>query len=147
MSSKMNQGNVVYWGGAGSYYLNSKVDAEQVATYLWNNFLGGHSSSSPLRPAVLDGIDFDFEGGTSQHWDDLAKYLSGYSKQGKVYLTTASQCICPDAWVGGAIKTRLFDHIWVQYYKPRQFTPGNAGNLEDAWKQWTLDTPPPPRFS
>lgn len=28
-------------GGAGSYYLTSKEDAGQVATYLWNNFLGG----------------------------------------------------------------------------------------------------------
>ncbi|KAG8384007.1 hypothetical protein BUALT_Bualt04G0073200 [Buddleja alternifolia] len=48
-------------GGAGSYYLNSVDDARQVATYLWNNFLGGKSSSRPLGGAVLDGIDFDIE--------------------------------------------------------------------------------------
>ncbi|KAG6785340.1 hypothetical protein POTOM_011070 [Populus tomentosa] len=70
-------------GGAGSFYLTSKEDAKQVATYLWNNFLGGHSSSRPLGPAVLDGIDFDIEGGTNQHCDDLARFLSAYSKQGK----------------------------------------------------------------
>ncbi|KAL6291595.1 hypothetical protein ACE6H2_009105 [Prunus campanulata] len=35
-------------GGAGSYSLTSADDARQVATYLWNNFLGGHSSSRPL---------------------------------------------------------------------------------------------------
>ena len=62
-------------GGAGSYYLTSSEDARQVATYLWNNFLGGKSSSRPLGAAVLDGIDFDIEGGTNQHWDDLARYL------------------------------------------------------------------------
>ncbi|KAI4364712.1 hypothetical protein MLD38_020767 [Melastoma candidum] len=28
-------------GGVGSYSLASKDDARQVATYLWNNFLGG----------------------------------------------------------------------------------------------------------
>ncbi|CBI40449.3 unnamed protein product, partial [Vitis vinifera] len=104
-------------GGAGSYYLTSKEDAGQVATYLWNNFLGGQSSSRPLGPAVLDGIDFDIEGGTNEHWDDLATFLSGFSKKGKkVYLTAAPQCPFPDAWVGGALKTGLFDYVWVQFY-------------------------------
>ncbi|MBA0825182.1 hypothetical protein Goarm_021786 [Gossypium armourianum] len=95
-------------GGAGSYNLTSAEDARQVATYLWNNFLGGISSSRPLGDAVLDGVDFDIEGGTNQHWDDLAKYLSGYGKRGKkVYLTAAPQCPSPDAWVGGALKTNI----------------------------------------
>ncbi|XVE50273.1 hypothetical protein DITRI_Ditri01bG0149000 [Diplodiscus trichospermus] len=99
-------------GGEGSYYLNSSTDARQVATYLWNNFLGGQSSSRPLGDAVLNGIDFDIEGGTNQHWDDLARYLSRYSKSGKkVYLTAAPQCPFPDAWVGGALKTGLFDYF------------------------------------
>ncbi|XWS46163.1 hypothetical protein CRYUN_Cryun14cG0040200 [Craigia yunnanensis] len=131
-------------GGAGSYYLTSAEDARQVATYLWNNFLGGTSSSRPLGDAVLDGIDFDIEGGTNQHWDDLARYLSGYSKLGKkVYLAAAPQCPFPDAWVGGALKTGLFDYVWVQFYNnpPCQYTSGNIGNLEDAWKQWTTDIP------
>ncbi|PRQ52509.1 putative chitinase [Rosa chinensis] len=50
-------------GAAGSYSLASSDNARQVATYLWNNFLGGHSSSRPLGDAVLDGVDFDIEGG------------------------------------------------------------------------------------
>ncbi|KAF8412174.1 hypothetical protein HHK36_000133 [Tetracentron sinense] len=131
-------------GGAGSYYLTSVADARQVATYLWNNFLGGQSSSRPFGAAVLDGIDFDIEGGTNQHWDDLARYLSGYSKRGKkVYLTAAPQCPFPDAWVGGALKTGLFDYVWVQFYNnpPCQFTAGNVGNLEDSWKQWISAIP------
>ncbi|KAL7259058.1 hypothetical protein ACSBR1_005042 [Camellia fascicularis] len=131
-------------GGAGSYSLASSEDARQVATYLWNNFLGGQSSTRPLGAAVLDGIDFDIEGGTSQHWDELARYLAGYSKQGKkVYLTAAPQCPFPDAWVGGALKTGLFDYVWVQFYNnpPCQYTSGSIGNLEDAWKQWTSAIP------
>ncbi|KAK6918301.1 hypothetical protein RJ641_016723 [Dillenia turbinata] len=72
----------------------------------------GHSSSGPLGDAVLDGTDFDIEGGNGMHWDDLARYLSGYSKRGKkVYLATAPQCPFPDAYVG------------------------------DAWKQWTSAIP------
>jgi len=130
-------------GGAGSYYLTSKEDAKQVATYLWNNFLGGNSSSRPLGPAVLDGIDFDIEGGTNQHWDDLARFLSAYSKQGKkVHLTAAPQCPFPDAWVGNALQTGLFDYVWVQFYNnpPCQFS-GDIANLEDAWKQWISSIP------
>ncbi|XXG44136.1 hypothetical protein AAC387_Pa01g4012 [Persea americana] len=131
-------------GGAGSYYLASDDDARQVATYLWNNFLGGQSSSRPLGDAILDGIDFDIEGGTNQHWDDLARSLSGYSNQGKkVYLTAAPQCPFPDAWVGGALKTGLFDYVWVQFYNnpPCQYTSGDVGNLVDAWNQWTSSIP------
>ncbi|KAL0289623.1 UNVERIFIED_CONTAM: Hevamine-A [Sesamum angustifolium] len=75
--------------------LLSCVDSGRQASgdvYLWDNFLGGKSSSRPLGDAVLDGIDFDIEGGTDQHWDDLARFLSAYSKRGKkVYLSAAPQ--------------------------------------------------------
>lgn len=131
-------------GGAGSYSLSSFEDARQVATYLWNNFLGGHSSSRPLGPAVLDGIDFDIEGGTDQHYDDLARHLSGYSNKGKkVYLSAAPQCPFPDAWIGNALKTSLFDFVWVQFYNnpPCQYTSGDVANLEDAWNIWVSDIP------
>ncbi|KAF0909287.1 hypothetical protein E2562_033602 [Oryza meyeriana var. granulata] len=126
-------------GGAGSYYLSSSEDAKNVATYLWNNFLGGQSSSRPLGDVVLDGIDFDIEGGTNQHWDDLARYLKGYSNSGRrVYLTAAPQCPFPDAWIGGALNTGLFDYVWVQFYNnpPCQYSSGSTSNLADAWKQW-----------
>ncbi|KAM7508606.1 hypothetical protein LguiA_019059 [Lonicera macranthoides] len=131
-------------GGAGSYSLTSANDAKQVAIYLWNNFLGGRSSSRPLGDAVLDGIDFDIEGGSPLHWDDLARYLSAYSKVGKkVYLTAAPQCPYPDAWVGGALKTGLFDYVWVQFYNnpPCQYNSGDITDIKDAWKQWTTDIP------
>ncbi|XP_027098235.1 acidic endochitinase-like [Coffea arabica] len=127
-------------GGVVSYSLDSSGDARQVATYLWNNFLGGHSSTRPLGDAVLDGIDFDIEGGSSEHWDELARYLSRYSNRGKkVFLTAAPQCPFPDQWVGGALKTGLFDYVWVQFYNnpPCQYTSGELSNLENSWKQWT----------
>ncbi|KAG4207178.1 hypothetical protein ERO13_A03G050800v2 [Gossypium hirsutum] len=110
-------------GGAGSYYLTSAEDARQVMPS-WR-------------------VDFDI-GGTNQHWDDLARYLSGYGKRGKkVYLTAAPQCPFPDAWVGGALKAGLFDYVWVQFYDnpPCQYSTSSIGNLEDAWKQWTTDSP------
>ncbi|KAK6260601.1 Glycoside hydrolase family 18 [Theobroma cacao] len=128
-------------GGAGSYVLSSPEDARQVADYLWNNFLGGQSSSRPLGNAVLDGIDFDIEGGTTQYWDELAKALSGFGQQSqkKLYLSAAPQCPFPDAWLDGAIRTGLFDFVWVQFYNnpPCQYS-GDANNLINAWNnQWT----------
>nr|DAD45703.1 TPA_asm: hypothetical protein HUJ06_003933 [Nelumbo nucifera] len=127
-------------GGAGSYSLSSADDAQQVANYLWNNFLGGQSDSRPLGDAVLDGIDFDIEGGTTQHWDELAKALNGFGS--KVYLSAAPQCPYPDAWLNGAIQTGLFDYVWVQFYNnpPCQYA-GSADNLISAWNQWTSSVP------
>ncbi|CAN1258694.1 Acidic endochitinase [Linum perenne] len=100
-------------GGAGGYDLASTQDAEQVATYLWDNFLGGHSSKS--------------EGGTNMYWDDLARSLKSHNE--KIILSAAPQCPFPDAWIGNALKTGLF------------YSSGSISNLEDAWKQWTSAIP------
>ncbi|XP_059625442.1 acidic endochitinase-like [Cornus florida] len=127
-------------GGIGNYSLASKADARNVARYLWNNFLGGRTISRPLGNATLDGIDFDIELGSTQHWDDLARYLSAYSKYGrKVYLTGAPQCPFPDNFLGTALNTGLFDYVWVQFYNnpPCQYTSGNVDNLKSSWKVWT----------
>lgn len=128
-------------GGAGSYSLSSPQDATQVANYLWNNFLGGQSPSRPLGPAVLDGIDFDIEGGSGLYWGDLARYLKGYRKN--LYLTAAPQCPFPDAWIGNALKTGLFDYVWVQFYNnpPCQYSASGIGSLKAAWTQWTSNIP------
>ncbi|CAK9319107.1 unnamed protein product [Citrullus colocynthis] len=133
-------------GGVGSYFLSSAEDARKVALYLWNGYLGGHSRSvfRPLGSAVLDGVDFDIEGGTNQHWDELARSLLDFGGRSgkKVYVTAAPQCPFPDAWIGKALTTGLFDYVWVQFYNnpPCQFS-GDGSNLFDAWKQWTSTIP------
>ncbi|XP_047322058.1 acidic endochitinase-like [Impatiens glandulifera] len=123
-------------GGIGNYSLSSKEDARNVSRYLWNNFLGGRSAARPLGDAVLDGIDFDIELGSAQHYDDLARYLSLYRR--KVYLTAAPQCPFPDRLVGGALNTGLFDFVWIQFYNnpPCQYN-GNVTNLRNSWERWT----------
>ncbi|KAL5227783.1 hypothetical protein ABZP36_016048 [Zizania latifolia] len=128
-------------GGEGSYGLSSPGDARQVAVYLWNNFLGGSSSSRPLGNAVLDGIDFDIELGGTKFWDDLARYLKAYSPKGRkpVYLAAAPQCPFPDASLGVALSTGLFDYVWVQFYNnpPCQYSSASGvDNLARAWNQW-----------
>ena len=126
-------------GGAttSTYGLSSTEDAQSVATYLWDNFLGGSSASRPLGDAVLDGIDFDIETRDPSHWDELANLLSQYSAQGKkVYLTAAPQCPYPDASLGPALQTGLFDDVWVQFYNNPQ-CEYTGGDLQGAWNTWT----------
>ncbi|CAN0902891.1 Putative pentatricopeptide repeat-containing protein At3g49142 [Linum grandiflorum] len=126
-------------GGIGNYSLSSQEDARNVAEYLWNNFLGGKSPSRPLGDAELDGVDFDIEQST-QHWEDLARYLSAYGGGGrKVYLAAAPQCPFPDRSLGAAVNTGLFDYVWIQFYNnpPCQYTSGNIDRLLSSWNRWT----------
>ncbi|XP_009788793.1 acidic endochitinase-like [Nicotiana sylvestris] len=122
-------------GGEGR---SSGAGGGSVANYLWNNYLGGQSNTRPLGDAILDGIDFDIEGGTTQHWDELARALSQFSQQRKVYLTAAPQCSFPDTFLNGALSTSLFDYVWVQFYNnpPCQYSGGSADNLKSYWNQW-----------
>lgn len=125
-------------GSVGSYTLTSTDDARQVANYLWNNFLGGQSDSRPLGDAVLDGIDFDIETGSGMYWDELARALSAFSSQRKVYLSAAPQCPIPDAHLDTAIRTGLFDYVWIQFYNnPGCHYAANADNLLATWNQWS----------
>ncbi|KAJ0970608.1 hypothetical protein J5N97_018567 [Dioscorea zingiberensis] len=108
-------------------------------------FLRSGRPPLPLSPDVPKGnteedTKIGWETGSPAHYDDLARYLSAYSAKGKkVYLTAAPQCPYPDAWVGGALDTGLFDYVWVQFYNnpPCQYVSGAVTNLDDAWKQWT----------
>jgi chitinase len=124
-------------GASGTYSLSSAADARRVANYLWNAYLGGRTGTRPLGNAVLDGIDFDIESGSGQYWDVLARALSGFSGQRRVYLSAAPQCPIPDTHLGPAIRTGLFDYIWVQFYNNAQCDyRGSTGNLLARWRQW-----------
>ncbi|ERM98163.1 hypothetical protein AMTR_s00095p00106000 [Amborella trichopoda] len=62
---------------------------------------------------VLDGVDFNIEGGTNQHWDELARTLSGFSRRGKKFYNNP---LC-------------------------QYVSGDLTNLEDVRKHWTSSIP------
>lgn len=125
-------------GALGDYTLSSDSDAQQVATYLYNTFLGGTSTARPLGDAVLDGIDFDIERGSGGYWHVLAEALSGYSSADqKVYLSAAPQCPYPDGNLTSAIGTGLFDYVWVQFYNNYcEYADGSADQLFSLWNQW-----------
>lgn len=133
-------------GGAGSYGLSSSDDAASVASYIFNNYLGGQSSARPLGPAVLDGVDFDIElGDGASFYGSLAQSLRQLSSP--VILGAAPQCPFPDAHLGpglsgSALDTSLFNYVWVQFYNnpPCQYG-SDASALLAAWQQWTSALP------
>ncbi|GLJ20990.1 hypothetical protein SUGI_0383660 [Cryptomeria japonica] len=131
------------FGNSRTLVLNLADDAQDVATYLWNNYLGGNSGSGPLGAAVLDGIDFDIEA-TTEHWDDLAKAVSALSTSSKkVYLSAAPQCPYPDNHLGVALQTGLFDYLLIQSYNnpPCHYANDDATNLVNSWTLWTTSVP------
>jgi chitinase len=133
-------------GGVGKYSLASKADAKAVAKHLWNYYLGGSSRSRPFGTAVLDGIDFDIELGSRAHYDDLARYLKGYSNrkgEKKVFITAAPQCPFPDRMLGEALRTGLFDRVHVQFYNNPvcSYRAGNVQGFKAAWNKWTRSLP------
>ncbi|KAK4436256.1 Hevamine-A [Sesamum alatum] len=132
-------------GGAyGNYGLCSPDDAKQVAAYLYDTFLSGTSTTGPLGAVALDGIDFDIEYPSSTlYWDDLARALKNYSTpQKKVYLAAAPQCPRPDRNLDTAIRTGLFDYVWVQFYNNPQcdYRSGVSG-LISSWNEWSASLP------
>ena len=126
-------------GGSGEYSITSLEDAKNVSDYLWNNFLGGSSSSRPFGDVVLDGIDFDIQAGESSFLGNLSFQLVSYSQTRKVYLSAAPQCPFPDAMLDSALATGLFDYVWIQFYNnpPCQYTQNNFDNFLKEWNRWS----------
>ncbi|XP_058727756.1 acidic endochitinase-like [Vicia villosa] len=127
-------------GAIGPYSLSSPNDAKEVSDYLYANFLSGRLG--PLGRVTLDGIDFDIEGGTNLYWDDLARNLDNIRQQNRYfYLSAAPQCFLPDYYLDKAIRTGLFDYIFVQFYNnpPCQFDSArsDATLLLRSWHDWT----------
>ncbi|XP_027155718.1 acidic endochitinase-like [Coffea eugenioides] len=125
---------------AGAPNLSSTAEAYEVASYIWDNFLGGSSSSRPLGEAVLNGVDYHIHSGKPDFLDDLARALSGYNtpENKQVYLAAGPECLLPDRWLDASIRTGLFDYVWVEFFdNPTcQYTPDNLIALFQSWNEW-----------
>nr|XP_043636658.1 basic endochitinase-like [Erigeron canadensis] len=128
-------------GTSDTYSLSSDDEARQVADYIWDNFLGGQSSSRPLGDAVLDGVDFDIEKGES-HYIALANRLREHGQGGgkRIYLTAAPQCPFPDEKLKDALSANVFDYVWVQFYNNPtaqcEFKSNDFDSFMRSWRQW-----------
>ncbi|KAG6846966.1 hypothetical protein H0H93_010853 [Arthromyces matolae] len=103
-------------GGNGAVGFDSVDQAQTFADNIWNNFLGGTSSTRPFGTAVLDGINLDIEGGTADHYADFVTKLRTYTDPApkKYYMTASPQCAFPDQHIGDALNAVAFDAIYVQ---------------------------------
>ncbi|TCD63738.1 Chitinase 1 [Steccherinum ochraceum] len=105
-------------GATGQVGFSSDSQAQTFADQIWNEFLGGSSSTRPFGDAVLDGVDLDIESGTAAHYaafvNRIKSHASGASK--KFYVTAAPQCPYPDAFIGDALNAAPFDAVYVQFY-------------------------------
>ncbi|KAK6117679.1 hypothetical protein DH2020_048576 [Rehmannia glutinosa] len=129
-------------GSIGNYTLSSPENARQVAYYLWNTFLGGTDQGfvKPLGPTPLNGVDFDIENpGSTLYWDDLARFLSNFSTpQRKVYLSASPTCDYSVRNLDAAIRTGLFDYVWVRFYNNLNCDYRAGGDaLLATWNYWS----------
>ncbi|KAL2654211.1 hypothetical protein R1flu_022339 [Riccia fluitans] len=135
-------------GGGGTYGFNSSQDAENVAHYLWDNYLGGSSDSSPMGAVKLDGIDLDIEMGGSEYYTDLISSLRRIGREQNyktLYITAAPECSFPDFNLGpgdGTVLSSGVDMIFIQFYNNPYCEyegdfEGGLDQLLDTWNQWT----------
>ena len=106
-------------GASGGVVLTSNDQAETFAQSIWDNFLGGTSSTRPFGDADLDGVDLDIEGGSPLYWDVFVtklRSLASSDSSKSYYVTAAPQCPFPDAWLGTALNAVAFDAVYVQFY-------------------------------
>ncbi|KAI0757303.1 class III chitinase [Daedaleopsis nitida] len=135
-------------GGGASVHFESDSDAEAIADEIWNDFLGGSSSTRPFGDAVLDGVDLDIEQGGSNGYaafvNRLRTYTNGASK--KYYYTAAPQCVYPDASLGPVLDAVAFDAVYVQFYNNpcglQTYNSANGFNF-GVWDIWAKNSKNP----
>ncbi|KAF9270513.1 glycoside hydrolase family 18 protein [Marasmius fiardii PR-910] len=133
-------------GATGSVGFQSDDQANQFAQTIWNLFLGGSSSTRPFGDAVLDGVDLDIEGGTSDHYATFVNGIRSRASGGKkYYITAAPQCVYPDGALGGVLNSANFDAVYAQFYNNpcglTHFNEPNGWNF-GIWDQWARTVSP-----
>ncbi|TDL18256.1 glycoside hydrolase [Rickenella mellea] len=124
-------------GATGAVGFSSDTQARTFADTIWNDFLGGSSSTRPFGNAILDGIDLDIESGSSAFYDEFVEQIS-------YYVTATPHCAFPDPILGGVINTIGFDAIYVQFCKfcgLQNFSNQHAWNF-GTWGGWAKTVSP-----
>ncbi|KAG0044306.1 Chitinase 1 [Gryganskiella cystojenkinii] len=132
-------------GASGTYTLPDASSGEQFATQIWNQYLGGESTTRPFGNVILDGIDLDLEsGGAETGYAIFVNELRSKFKSGSrpYYITAAPQCVFPDAATSYALDHAWFDMVWVQFYNNNcgVDTFGQGGFNFDTWHDWATGT-------
>ncbi|EMD33967.1 glycoside hydrolase family 18 protein [Gelatoporia subvermispora B] len=136
-------------GATGAAGFTSDSQASEFATTIWDLFLGGSSSTRPFGSAVLDGVDLDIEGGSTEYFPTFVSSLRSLMNSGskQYYITAAPQCPFPDAYVGSVINAEPFDAVYVQFYNNycelTEFSDPNDWDFS-VWDNWAKTTSPNP---
>ncbi|XP_054800806.1 acidic endochitinase SE2-like [Prosopis cineraria] len=114
-------------------------DPEDLASFLYSEFLSGESGSGPLGLVALDGIDLANLDYSAESWVDLVKAINGSTQDRKIYISGAPRC--DFTGFDSAIATGLVDYLFVLYYD-RYATCEYLGNgdftgLLESWSTWT----------
>ncbi|KAI8338928.1 glycoside hydrolase superfamily, partial [Chlamydoabsidia padenii] len=125
-------------GAAGSYGFSSDAQAQTFAQTLYNMFGAGTHQYRPFDDAVIDGFDFDIEGGGSTGYAALSTSLKSLSNN-QLLITGAPQCPFPDAMLGDALNNAVFDAVFVQFYN-NYCTPSGSNFNFDTWDNWAKST-------
>ncbi|KAE8775553.1 xylanase inhibitor protein 1-like [Hordeum vulgare] len=136
-------------GGGTQYSLPSSQSAADVADNLWNAHLGGGRPGvfRPFGDAVVDGIDFFIDQGAPDHYDELARRLSGYNRHYRgapgVRLTATPRCVCPDWRVQRALDTGLFERIHLRFFGEDRcsYNRVHKDGVMAQWTKWTARYP------
>ncbi|CAO3594147.1 unnamed protein product [Absidia cylindrospora] len=125
-------------GAAGSYGFSSDSQAKTFAQTLYDMFGAGSHKYRPFDDAVIDGFDFDIEGGGATGYATLSDSLKSLSNN-KLLVTGAPQCPFPDAMLGDALDNAVFDAVFVQFYNNYCSPSGSNFNF-DSWDKWASST-------
>ncbi|KAH9944983.1 glycoside hydrolase [Epithele typhae] len=126
-------------GATGAAGFTSDQQASNFGDTIWNLYLGGSSSTRPFGTAVLDGIDLDIEGGSTQYYASFVNRIrtlaAGASK--KYYVTAAPQCPFPDAYLSTVLNAVAFDAVYVQFYNNYCALSNYPNNFDFGdWDNW-----------
>ncbi|KAJ2609554.1 Chitinase 2 [Coemansia sp. RSA 1365] len=118
-------------GNIYTYGLGSAADGQAFADTVWNMFLGGTHEYRPYDNAILDGVDLDIESGEHIGYVAFINQLRSHFKSAsKEYIiSTAPQCVYPDANLGTTISNAYIDNNYVQFYN----NPCNLANIDNKW--------------
>ncbi|KIK05569.1 carbohydrate-binding module family 5 protein [Laccaria amethystina LaAM-08-1] len=132
-------------GAEGTFGFQSSSQATAFAHTVWNMFLGGSSATRPFGHAILDGIDLDFENGTSDHFAPFVNTIRSLAKGAdkQYYITAAPQCTSLDSAWSGLLNSTSFDAIYVQFYNNpcglQHFGSASYWNF-GLWDHWARKT-------
>ncbi|EXJ93574.1 hypothetical protein A1O1_01966 [Capronia coronata CBS 617.96] len=144
---------LVSLGGASSgNFIASAASAKEFADFLWGSYGPPQDTTETLYPrpfgqTIVDGFDLDIESGGSFGYADLVNefraLFAGQSKQ--YYISSAPQCVVPDAHLADAIANSDIDYVFVQYYNTDScsaaslFSSGTLNTGTDVsfgWADW-----------